>query len=31
MKAKAGRYRCQDCGAVAKKKSKVCDPKKIKE
>lgn len=30
-KAKPGRYLCKDCGAVAKKKSKVCDPKKIKQ
>jgi hypothetical protein len=31
VKAKVGRYRCVDCGAVAKKKGKVCDPKKIKK
>ena len=31
VKAKPGRFRCQDCGAVVKKKDKVCDPKKIKK
>lgn len=31
VKAKPGRYRCKDCGAVVKKKAKVCDPKKIKK
>jgi hypothetical protein len=30
-KPKTGRYTCKDCGAVAKKKSEVCDPKKIKD
>lgn len=30
-KPKAGRYRCDDCGAVVKKKDEVCDPKKIKK
>ena len=29
-KSKKGRYECDDCGAVVKKKSDVCDPKKIK-
>ncbi len=29
-KPKAGRFECDDCGAVVKKKSGVCDPKKIK-
>jgi hypothetical protein len=33
VKPKAGRYRCQDCGAVVKKKKKkeLCDPKRIKQ
>jgi hypothetical protein len=31
VKAKPGRYSCRDCGAVAKKKDKVCEPKKIKK
>jgi hypothetical protein len=30
-KAKPGRYRCRQCGAVSKKKGHVCEPKKIKE
>jgi hypothetical protein len=32
-KAKPGRYRCEDCGAVVKKKKKkdLCEPKKIKK
>jgi len=30
-KAKSGRYSCRDCGAAAKKKNKLCDPKKIKK
>jgi hypothetical protein len=30
-KAKVGRYRCKQCGAVSKKKSHVCKPKKIKD
>jgi hypothetical protein len=30
-KAKAGRFRCKACGAVAKKKAHLCKPKKIKE
>lgn len=29
-KAKPGRYRCKRCGAVSKKKDRVCKPKKIK-
>ena len=31
VKAKPGRYRCRECGVVAKKKAKVCEPKKIKK
>ncbi len=33
VKSKPGRYRCKDCGVVAKKKQKkdLCEPKKIKE
>jgi len=31
VKAKPGRFRCEDCGAVVKKKSAVCDPKKVKK
>ena len=30
-KPKLGRYRCKDCGAVVKKKSDVCEPKKVKK
>jgi hypothetical protein len=30
-KPKAGRYECKNCGAVVKKKKRVCDPKKIKK
>jgi len=30
MKAKLGRFRCRECGAVAKKKDKVCEPKRQK-
>jgi len=30
-KAKPGRFRCEDCGAVVKKKSDVCEPKKVKK
>ena len=29
-KPKPGRYECKQCGAVTKKKSHVCKPKKIK-
>jgi rubredoxin len=25
-----GNFRCKDCGAVSKKKAKLCNPKKIK-
>ena len=25
-----GRFRCEDCGAVAKSKKDACEPKKIK-
>jgi len=28
---KNGRYRCDDCGTVVKKKNEVCEPKKIKK
>jgi transcription initiation factor TFIIIB Brf1 subunit/transcription initiation factor TFIIB len=27
---KPGNYECKKCGAVVKKKGKVCNPKKIK-
>lgn len=30
-KPKPGRFRCEDCGAVVKKKSDVCEPKKVKK
>ncbi len=30
-KPKPGRFECDDCGAVVKKKSDVCEPKKIKK
>jgi len=30
-KPKPGRYRCKDCGVVARKKKKLCKPKEIKE
>ena len=30
-KAKPGRFRCNKCGAVSKKKKHVCSPKKIKD
>jgi len=30
-KPKAGRYRCEKCGAVTGKKGKACKPKKIKK
>ncbi len=30
-KKKPGRFECKVCGAVAKKKKKVCKPKKLKE
>jgi hypothetical protein len=28
-KKEPGRYKCKKCGAVVKKKDKVCKPKKI--
>jgi hypothetical protein len=33
VKPKPGRFRCKDCGAVAKKKKKkdLCEAKKIKD
>ncbi len=31
VKAKSGRFRCTDCGAVVKKKADVCEPKKVKK
>lgn len=30
-KAKPGRFRCESCGVVRKKKKHVCAPKKIKK
>jgi hypothetical protein len=30
-KAKPGRFKCDDCGAVVKKKDQACSPKKIKK
>lgn len=30
-KPKSGWFRCSDCGAVAKKKKNLCEPKKIKD
>ena len=30
-KRKVGRFECKNCGAVSKKKSHVCKPKKIKK
>lgn len=29
--AKPGRYECKKCGAVSKKKDRVCKPKKLKK
>jgi len=29
-KAKPGDFRCKDCGVVAKKKTNLCNPKKVK-
>jgi len=26
-----GNFRCKDCGAVSKKKKRLCEPKKIKK
>jgi hypothetical protein len=28
--AKLGDFRCKDCGVVAKKKTNLCNPKKVK-
>ena len=30
-KAKPGNFRCKNCGAVTKKKGRLCKPKKIKK
>lgn len=30
-KPKTGRYRCTSCGVVKTKKSKLCDPEKVKK
>jgi hypothetical protein len=30
-KSKPGRFKCKNCGAISKKKSHVCKPKKIKK
>ena len=30
-KPKPGRYTCRNCGAVSKKKGRICEPKKIKK
>lgn len=30
-KNKDGKFECKKCGAVVKKKDKVCKPKKLKE
>ncbi|HEX5471353.1 MAG TPA: hypothetical protein VFW73_05680 [Lacipirellulaceae bacterium] len=30
-KAKPGDFRCKDCGAVSKRKKKLCNPKKVKD
>ena len=30
-KLKLGHFRCKDCGVVAKKKKRLCEPKKIKK
>lgn len=30
-KRKPGRFECDNCGAVSKKKKHLCDPKKIKK
>ena len=29
-KNKPGNFRCKKCGAISKKKSRLCEPKKIK-
>ncbi|MFH1920626.1 MAG: hypothetical protein ABIP48_12155 [Planctomycetota bacterium] len=31
VKPKPGRYRCERCDAVSKKKKHLCKPKKIKD
>jgi hypothetical protein len=31
VKPKPGRFRCEGCGAVVKKKSEACEPKKVKK
>ena len=31
VKPKPGRFECSECGAVVKKKSDVCDAKKVKK
>ena len=30
-KAKPGEFRCKDCDVVAKRKKKLCNPKKVKD
>jgi len=30
-KAKPGDWRCKECGFVAEKKKKLCEPKKVKK
>ena len=30
-KAKPGDFRCKECGFVSAKKSKLCEPKKVKK
>jgi hypothetical protein len=30
-KAQPGEFRCRECGVVAKKKKKLCNPKKVKD
>jgi hypothetical protein len=30
-KSKPGNFRCKKCGAIHKKKKKLCKPKKIKD
>ena len=31
VKLKPGRFKCTDCGAVAKKRKGVCEPKKVRK
>ncbi|MEX2113165.1 MAG: hypothetical protein WD845_08270 [Pirellulales bacterium] len=31
LEPKPGRFKCEDCGVVRKKKGKLCAPKKIKK